>query len=275
VTPGTVHLVGAGPGDPELVTVRGLRLLRCADVVVHDRLVHPGLVAEARPGAERIDVGKAPGRPSPSQEEIHALLIDRARAGLSVVRLKGGDPFVFGRGGEELLACAAAGVRCEVVPGVTSAVAAPAAAGIPVTHRGLAASFAVLTAHRAADLDDVDWGALARVDTVVVLMGVARLRYVAANLIRAGRPRGTPAAIVERGTWPGERIVTGTLANLATRATEANVHPPATIVVGEVATLPAYREALAAGDLNLPNVTPEPPSPRARASAGGGVPFPP
>lgn len=245
--PGTVYLVGAGPGDPELITVRGLRLLRAADVVVHDRLVHPDLVAEARRGAERVDVSKAPGRPSASQEEIQAVLVDRALAGLSVVRLKGGDPFVFGRGGEELLACAAAGVPCEVVPGVTSAVGVPAAAGIPVTHRGVAASFAVVTAHRAADLDDVDWGALARIDTVVVLMGVARLRYVAANLVRAGRGRNTPAAIVERGTWAGERVVTATLATLAERAAEAGVQAPATVVVGEVAALPAHRAALLAG----------------------------
>lgn len=247
MSPGTVFLVGAGPGDPELITVRGLRLLRSADVVVHDRLVHPELLAEARPGAERIDVGKAPGRPSAFQEEIHAVLVDRARAGRSVVRLKGGDPFVFGRGGEELLACAAAGVPCEVVPGVTSAVGVPAAAGIPVTHRGLAASFAVVTAHRAADLDDVDWSALARIDTVVVLMGVARLRYVTANLVRTGRGRDTPAAVVERGTWPGERMTTGTLATLSDRAAEAGIESPATVIVGEVAALPAHREAVLTG----------------------------
>lgn len=247
MTPGTVYLVGAGPGDPELVTVRGLRLLRSADVVVHDRLVHPDLVAEARPGAERIDVGKAPGRPSPSQEAIQALLVARARAGLSVVRLKGGDPCVFGRGGEELLACAAAGVPCEVVPGVTSAVGVPGSAGIPVTHRGLAATFAVVTAHRAADLDDVDWAALARMDTVVVLMGVARMRYVTANLVRAGRSRDTPAAILERGTWAEERTVTGTLGSLAERAGEAGIEAPAVIVIGEVAALPVRGAASLAG----------------------------
>lgn len=237
MTPGTVHLVGAGPGDPELITVRGLRLLRAADVVVHDRLVHPDLVAEARPGAETIDVGKAPGRPSPGQEEIGRLLVDRALAGLEVVRLKGGDPFVFGRGGEERDACARAGVPCRVVPGVTSAVGVPTAAGIPLTHRGLAASFAVVTAHRAADLDDVDWAALARLDTLVVLMGVARLRYVAANLVRCGKPRETPVAVVERGTWEGERVVEATLADLAERAEAAGVRSPATVVVGEVAAL--------------------------------------
>lgn len=240
---GIVHLVGAGPGDPELITVRGLRRLREAQVVVYDRLVHPDLLAEAPPGAERIDVGKAPrwatDRPSPSQEEIHALLIDRARAGRVVVRLKGGDPFVFGRGGEELQACAAAGVPCEVVPGVTSAVGVPTAAGIPLTHRGLAASFAVVTAHRAADLDGVDWRALARMDTLVILMGVARLRYVTANLVRAGWPRTTPAAIVERGTWEDERIVTATLADLAERAAAVGVRSPATIVVGETVALAA------------------------------------
>ena len=244
--PGTVYLVGAGPGDPELVTVRGLRLLRAADVVVHDRLVHPALVAEARPEAERIDVGKAPGRPSATQEEIERVLVDRALAGRSVVRLKGGDPFVFGRGGEELLACALAGVPCEVVPGVTSAVGVPTAAGIPVTHRGLAASFAVVTAHRAADLDDVDWGALARLDTVVVLMGVARLRYVTANLVRAGRRRETPVAVVERGTWEGERVVEATLADVAERAEAAGVRSPATVVVGEVVALRSRPAAVSA-----------------------------
>jgi uroporphyrin-III C-methyltransferase len=240
--PGTVHLVGAGPGDPELITVRGLRLLRAADVVVHDRLVHPDLVAEARPDAEIVDVGKAPGKPSPSQEAIGRLLVDRAFAvgvGGSVVRLKGGDPFVFGRGGEEREACARAGVPCRVVPGITSAVGVPTAAGIPVTHRGLAASFAVVTAHRAADLDDVDWAALARLDTLVVLMGVARLRYVAANLVRAGRSRHTPAAIVERGTWEEERVVEATLADLAEAADAAGVRAPAIVVVGEVAALRA------------------------------------
>lgn len=232
---GVVHLVGAGPGDPELVTVRGLRCIQAAEVLVHDRLVHPDLVGEAPAAAERLDVGKAPGCPSPAQEEINALLVDRARAGWTVVRLKGGDPFVFGRGGEELLACRAAGVPCEVVPGLTSAVAVPTAAGIPLTHRGLAGGFAVVTAHRAADLDGMDWGALARIDTLVVLMGVARLPYVAANLVRAGRPGSTPAVAIERGTWEGERLVTGSLADLADRAAAAGVCPPATLIVGQVA----------------------------------------
>ncbi|MFP3940430.1 MAG: uroporphyrinogen-III C-methyltransferase [Thermoanaerobaculia bacterium] len=243
---GVVVLVGAGPGDPELVTVRGLRCIRAAEVLVHDRLVHPDLLAEARPAAERVDVGKAPGRPSPAQEEIDSLLVDRARAGRTVVRLKGGDPFVFGRGGEELLACRAAGVRCEVVPGLTSAVGVPTAAGIPLTHRAVAGGFAVITAHRAADLDGMDWGALARIDTLVVLMGVARLRYMAANLVRAGRPGSTPAAVVERGTWEGERVVPGTLGDLARRAEAAGVRPPATIVVGQVAAFAGDAAALAA-----------------------------
>ena len=283
---GIVYLVGAGPGDPELITLRGLRRLRQADVVVYDRLVHPDLLAEAPPGAERIDVGKAPGwvhrkggsrsgRPPASQEAIHALLVDRARAGRRVVRLKGGDPFVFGRGGEELLACAAAGVPCEVVPGVTSAVGVPTAAGIPLTHRGVAASFAVVTAHRAADLDDVDWPALARVDTLVVLMGVARLPYVTAALVRAGRPRATPAAIVERGTWEDERIVTGTLADLAEGAAAAGVRSPAVIVVGETvalcgetAGLPAVGLADVADDLQVVMVVdPQEPEPLRRRQA--------
>lgn len=236
---GLVHLVGAGPGDPELVTLRGLRRIQAAEVLVYDRLVHPDLLAEAPEAAERIDVGKAPGRPSPTQDEINALLVDRARAGRTVVRLKGGDPFVFGRGGEELLACRAAGVRCEVVPGLTSAVGVPTAAGIPLTHRALAGAFSVVTAHRAADLDGVDWGALARLDTLVVLMGVARLPYVATNLVRSGRPGSTPAAVIERGTWAGERVVTATLADLPERAEAAGVRPPAIVVVGEVAAFAA------------------------------------
>lgn len=273
---GIVYLVGAGPGDPELITVRGLRRLREAEVVVHDRLVHPDLLAEAPAGAERIDAGKAPrwtrgrrsGRPSPSQESIHALLIDRARAGRVVVRLKGGDPFVFGRGGEELLACAAAGVPCEVVPGVTSAVGVPTAAGIPLTHRGLAASFAVVTAHRAADLDDVDWPALARMDTLVVLMGVVRLPYVTAALVRAGLSRTTPAAIVERGTWEDERIVTAPLGELAERAAAAGVRAPAAIVVGETAALPAVSLPDVADDLQMVMVVdPQEPEPLPRRQA--------
>ena len=234
---GIVYLVGAGPGDPDLITVKGLKCLARADVVVHDRLVHPALLEEAPAEAERIYVGKRCGHHSTPQERIHELLVTHARAGRTVVRLKGGDPFVFGRGGEEAAACAAAGVEWEVVPGVTSAVSAPASAGIPVTHRGVAASFAVVTAHRARGEDDPDWRALAAVDTLVVLMGVKRLPEVTAELLRAGRDPATPAAVVERGTLPGTRVVRGTLEDLAVRTAEEGIRSPATVVVGAVAAL--------------------------------------
>ena len=196
-----MHLVGGGPGDPGLITSRGLELLRSADVVVHDRLIGPELLGEARADAELIDVGKGPGHAPYSQEEINALLVARARLGRTVVRLKGGDPFVFGRGSEEAAACREAGVPVYVVPGVSSAIAAPAAAGIPVTARGLARSFAVVTAHGAGpDGAEVDVRALAGVDTLVVLMGRAGLASFAAQLWRRGaiRRRRPPASRAPR-----------------------------------------------------------------------------
>jgi len=248
---GIVYLVGAGPGDPELITVRGLRCLRQADVVVYDRLVDARLLAEAPPSARRVYAGKRPGRQALRQEEIDALLVRQARAGRVVVRLKGGDPFVFGRGAEEALACAAAGVAWEAVPGVSSAVAVPGLAGIPLTHRGVAASFAVATGHCAGE-DRLDWAALARIDTLVVLMGAARLDEIAALLERHGKPRDTPAAIVENGTREDERVLTGTLADIAALAAAAGVASPATLVVGEVVRLrPALAPALAPAGVPL------------------------
>jgi uroporphyrin-III C-methyltransferase len=233
---GRVVLVGAGPGDPELITVRGLRWIRRADVVVHDRLVDESLVDEAPPGALRIFVGKAPGRHCVSQAATNAILIHHARRGRLVVRLKGGDPFVFGRGAEEVLACAGAGIRVEVVPGVSSALSVPAAAGIPLTHRGLAASFAVVTGHEHGPESRVDWGALAgAVDTLVVLMGTGALPEITARLTAAGRPASTPAAVIHRGTMSEQRTVTGTLGDIARRA--AGVGSPAVIVVGAVVAL--------------------------------------
>jgi uroporphyrin-III C-methyltransferase len=237
---GIVYLVGAGPGDPELITVKGLRCLQRADVVVYDRLVDPSLLSEAPRTARRIYAGKSPGREALRQEEIEALLVRQARKGRVVVRLKGGDPFVFGRGGEEALACAVAGVPCEVVPGVTSAVAVPASAGIPLTHRGVASGFAVVTGHCLGE-DRVDWAALARVDTLVVLMGAARLSAIARLLLEHGRPAGEPVAVVERGTLPDSRTWIGTLAELAT-AEDLDLQSPATLVVGEVVRV---RESLA------------------------------
>ncbi|MCG8457811.1 MAG: uroporphyrinogen-III C-methyltransferase [Holophagales bacterium] len=236
---GIVHLVGAGPGDPELITVRGLRRLGRAEVVVYDRLTHPDLLAEAPSTAELIYAGKAPGRQALSQEQICRLLVRHARAGRRVVRLKGGDPFVFGRGGEEAAALARAGVPYEVVPAITSAVGVPAAAGIPLTHRGVAASFAVVTGHRARGQDAPDWRALARIDTLVILMGVGRLRTATAELLRHGRDPATPAAIVEHGTLADERVLIDRLDRLADRAQREEARSPAAIVVGEVVSLRA------------------------------------
>lgn len=233
---GRVSLVGAGPGDPELITVRGLRRLRAADVLLYDRLIHPDLVDEAPAETVKIFVGKAPGRPGVGQAAIHRLMIGHARRGRAVVRLKGGDPFVFGRGGEEAAALTAAGVPWEVVPAVSSAIGVPALAGIPVTHRGLARSFAVVTAHQLDD-DVPDWAALASIDTLVVLMGVATLGSVAAALVAAGRDPSTPVAVIARGTLPDERVVVGNLADVAAKVAEACLRPPATVVVGEVVGL--------------------------------------
>ena len=230
----TVYLVGAGPGDPGLLTRRGAELLARADVVVHDRLSEISLLDLAPAEAERIDVGKSPGSPVP-QEDINALLVERGQRGQEVVRLKGGDPFVFGRGGEEAQALAEAGVPFEVVPGISAAVAVPAYAGIPVTHRALSTSFTVVTGHsRHAVDDDVDWAALARAgDTIVVLMGVAHRGEIASRLQAGGLPADTPVAAVRWGTRPGQRTVRTTLAELP----GVTLEPPVTIVIGKVAGL--------------------------------------
>jgi uroporphyrin-III C-methyltransferase len=233
---GSVALVGAGPGDPKLITLRGAELLAEADVIVYDRLAAPPLL-ELAPRAERVYVGKEPGRSAMAQEEIGALLVERARLGQRVVRLKGGDPFVFGRGGEEALACIRAGVPVRVVPGVTSAVAAPELAGIPVTHRGLAQSFAVATASSAHG-DGVDLVRVATAtDTLVVLMAAGKLAETCRTLIDAGRPDDEPAAIVQWAGTPEQRTVVGTLSELPTLAQEVAIGPPATLVVGAVAML--------------------------------------
>jgi uroporphyrin-III C-methyltransferase/precorrin-2 dehydrogenase/sirohydrochlorin ferrochelatase len=244
---GTVYLVGAGPGDPKLITVRGLEVLRRADVVVYDRLVSHALLDEAPADAELVYAGKAPGGHCMQQEGINALLVREAQLGKSVVRLKGGDPFVFGRGLEEALACAEAGVPWEVVPGVSSVIGVTARAAIPVTTRGYGGSFAVATAHRAEDgTDPLDWAALARMDTLVILMGVERLGEVVARLGDHGRGPDTPVALVENGTLPNERVVVGTLADIVERAGRARIRPPAVIVVGEVVRLRAVLAATAA-----------------------------
>src|SRR3954451_3433817 len=215
---GVVYLVGAGPGDPGLMTARSLELIGSADAIYYDRLIPPGALAGAREGAELVYVGKAPGRPSVPQEEIGERLIETARSGSSVVRLKGGDPFVFGRGGEEGEALRAAGIEFEVVPGVTAGVAATAYAGIPVTHRDDASAVAFVTGHEDPAKADtaLDWAALARFPgSLVFYMGVKNLERNARALIDAGRDPGEAAAAIERGTMAGQRTVTGTLASLA------------------------------------------------------------
>ncbi len=234
----TVFLVGAGPGDPGLITVRGAELLARADVVVFDRLASPLLLDLAPATAERVDVGKAPGRVEMDQDGINAVLVDRGAKGLAVVRLKGGDPFVFGRGGEEAEALRAAGVPFEIVPGITSAIAAPAYAGIPVTHRGLSTHVTVVTGHEdpAKGRTDVDWEALARAGgTLVILMGAGRIAVIAARLIAGGRAGDTPVAAVRNGTRPDQQTVRTTLGALASGDTV--VKPPSAIVVGSVAEL--------------------------------------
>ena len=235
--PGRVYLVGAGPGDPELISVKGLRALQAADVIAYDRLIPTELLDAAPPGAERVYVGKTPEGPGIAQGEINELMIDRARMGQNVVRLKGGDPFVFGRGGEEALALATAGVAFEIVPGVSSAVGVPAYAGIPVTHRKVASSFAVVTAHQCEGGSAPDWAALARIDTLVLLMGAKSLRSAARRLILAGRAADESAAVVENGTTAAQRVVTGTLATLPDLMDRNRITSPATIVIGRVVEL--------------------------------------
>lgn len=234
---GKVYLVGAGPGDPGLMTVRGLQLLRAAQVVVYDQLVNPQLLAEVSPRAQQIFVGKQAGSHSIEQNEINEVLVNYAFQGNSVVRLKGGDPFVFGRGGEEAAALADAGVPFEIVPGVSAAVAAPAYAGIPLTHRDYASSFAVVTGHEAIKSKSiVDWAKLATaVDTLVILMGLHNLAAIVDKLVAHGRPAHTPVAVIEQGTTEQQRTVTGTLADIVERA--RSVKAPALIVVGEVVRL--------------------------------------
>jgi uroporphyrinogen III methyltransferase / synthase len=237
---GWVSLIGAGPGDPGLLTLRGAEALAAADVVVYDYLANPALLSHARPEAERIYVGKQAGSHTMSQDMINALLVERGLAGQRVARLKGGDPFVFGRGSEEAMALVEAGVPFEVVPGVTSAVAAPAYAGIPVTHRGLASSFAVITGHEHPEKEEtaLDWARLATgVDTLIFLMGVGNLPHIVAQLVAHGRPASTPVALVRWGTMPTQQTVSGTLVDIVAKVSAAGLKPPAVTVVGPVADL--------------------------------------
>ncbi|GAA3450701.1 uroporphyrinogen-III C-methyltransferase [Dactylosporangium matsuzakiense] len=244
---GTVALVGSGPGDPELLTVRGRRLLAAADVVVIDRLAAGLLLDEMRPDVELVDASKIPYGPSVAQEEINRVLVERAKAGKFVVRLKGGDPYVFGRGGEELLACAEAGIPVTVVPGISSSIAVPALAGIPVTHRGLAQEFTVVSGHLAPGHAGslVDWPALARLKgTICILMGHKNLPAIASVLLEHGRAPDTPVAVVQEGTTPSQRSVRATLATVADAVKDAGLRPPAVIVIGPVVDALANGSAL-------------------------------
>jgi uroporphyrinogen III methyltransferase/synthase len=237
---GFVSLAGAGPGDPGLLTLAARDRLAAADVVVFDRLIGEGVLAHVATGAELVFAGKSPRSKAMTQDEINVLLVAKARAGNRVVRLKGGDPFVFGRGGEEALALVAAGIPFEVIPGVTSAVAAPAYAGIPVTHRGLASSFAVVTGHEDSDKEDtsVNWSRLATaVDTIVLLMGAAALPGVAKALIEAGRPTDTPAISIEWGTTANQRSIKAPLGDIAAAVADAGLATPLLTVIGDVVSL--------------------------------------
>ena len=236
--PGAVALVGAGPGDPGLLTLHALRALEEAEVVLYDRLVGAGVLELANPAALRIEVGKSAGDHSMPQDGIHALMLSHARAGRRVVRLKGGDPFVFGRGGEELEFLRAHGIDFRVVPGITAAVACAAYAGIPLTHRDHAQSVRLLTAHCRDSVDTLDWDALAREkQTLAVYMGVAALERLRERLLAAGRDPATPFALVENGSRPGQRVVTGTLEVLAQTARAHAVASPALLILGEVTAL--------------------------------------
>jgi uroporphyrinogen III methyltransferase/synthase len=234
---GRVYIVGAGPGDPGLLTLKGKRCLEEADVIVYDYLVNEDIVAHGRPNAEQVRLGKPGSAGRLSQDAINRLLIRRASEGKVVVRLKGGDPFIFSRGGEEAEALAGAGVAFEIVPGVTSAIAVPGYAGIPLTHRHMASSVALVTGHEDStkEVSGIDWKAVAGMGTVVVLMGASRLSQIVARLVEEGRAPETPVAVIERGTWPGQRTVTGTLQDIRERA--KGMRRPAVVVVGEVVRL--------------------------------------
>jgi uroporphyrin-III C-methyltransferase len=243
-TSGKVFLVGAGPGDPGLITVKGLACLKKADVVVYDRLVDEAILKEARPEAEKIYVGKAASHHTLGQEAINELLLKKVRDGKSVVRLKGGDPFVLGRGGEEAEVLAANGIPFEVVPGVSSAVAVPAYAGIPVTHRCCASSFTVVTGHKATGKGGpgISWDKLATgTDTLVILMGMGNLPNLVEQLIKNNKPASTPIAVITQGTTLNQRCVTGTLQDIIERVKAENLQPPSVVVVGEVVR---FRERL-------------------------------
>lgn len=244
---GTVYLVGSGPGDPELLTVKAKRLIEEADIVLHDKLPGPEII-DSIPEGKREDVGKRAGGERTGQKEINERLVELANEGKQVVRLKGGDPFVFGRGGEELSHLRERGISVEIVPGITSAIAAPAVFGVPVTHRDHASSVSFVTGHEDPTKEGsaIDWAALATAGgTIVVLMGVGKLPEYAQTLVEAGMDPGTPVALVERGTWPEGRAVTGTLETIVSVRDSEGIEPPAVTVIGGVAGL--YRDRTAEG----------------------------
>ncbi|MGA2201069.1 MAG: uroporphyrinogen-III C-methyltransferase [Terriglobales bacterium] len=235
---GKVYLVGAGPGHPDLLTIRAAEILKTAEVIVYDRLIQDEVLALAKPSAEKIFMGKPLGRHASRQNEIHDLLVRKAREGRMVVRLKGGDPFLFGRGGEEAEYLAEHGVTFEVVPGVSSCLSAPLSAGIAVTHRDRASSVAIVTGHQAAEHEDrVDWQALSKVDTLVVLMGIHNIDHITRKLMAAGLAPDTPAAIVQMAFWESERVIASTLGTITEDARRAAIEPPATLVIGEAVRL--------------------------------------
>src|SRR5512147_68553 len=234
-TLGIVYIVGGGPGDPGLITVKGLACLRRADVVLYDRLIASELLNEVPAYAELIDVGKEPKHHRRSQQEINVLLIEKAREGKIVVRLKGGDPFVFGRGGEECLALAEADIPYEVVPGVSSAIAVPAYAGIPVTQRGVTTAFTVVAGYTGSSDSTIDWESISRIGTIVFLMGVEHLPEIVEKLIACGRDAETPVALIREGTTQNQLIIRGTLTDIVEKTRD--VRPPAVLVVGEVVRL--------------------------------------
>lgn len=236
---GKVYIVGAGPGDAELITVKGLRCIKEADVILYDRLINNDLLSYAKPNAKLIFCGKLPNRHAMIQEQINSSLVQHAMQGKVVTRLKGGDPFVFGRGAEEAEVLAENGIPYEIVPGITSGIAAPAYAGIPVTHRDLGSSFAIVTGHmREGKEDTIQWESLAKgVDTLAIYMGVGNLPYICSQLLKFGRAASTPVALVHMGTFEEQHTVTGTLETIVQIAQESKIKNPSMIIVGEVVTL--------------------------------------
>ncbi|OLN22460.1 uroporphyrinogen-III C-methyltransferase [Domibacillus antri] len=252
-TMGKIWLVGAGPGDPDLITVKGLKAIQQADVILYDRLISMELLDHAKEGTELIFCGKLPDRHFVQQENINEILVEHAKEGKQVVRLKGGDPFVFGRGGEEAAYAVQHGIDFEVVPGITSGIAAPAYAGIPVTHRDHGASFAIVTGHRKEGADEeMKWASLAKgIDTIAIYMGVKNLPYIQEQLLKHGKPPETPAALIHWGTTAKQQTVTGTLTDIYDVAQKEGITNPSMIIVGEVVkmrdTLQWFEEQKAAG----------------------------